>query len=42
MKTALTDRAVAQLVAPEHGRLEVLDTKMPGLAPARSVTQDLL
>ncbi len=32
MKVALTDRAIAKLVAPATGRLEVLDTKMPGLA----------
>ena len=32
MKLALTDRSIAKLVAPEGGRLEVLDTKMPGLA----------
>jgi integrase len=32
MKVALTDRAVAKLVAPAGGRLEALDAKMPGLA----------
>ncbi len=32
MKTTLTDRAVARLVPPKQGRLEVLDAKMPGLA----------
>lgn len=32
MKDTLTDRGIAKLVAPERGRLEVLDTKMPGLA----------
>ena len=32
MKTILTDRAVTKLVAPERGRREVLDAKMPGLA----------
>jgi Arm DNA-binding domain len=30
-KINLTDRAVAKLVAPERGRLEVPDAKMPGL-----------
>ncbi len=30
-KINLTDRAVARLVAPERGRLEVPDAKMPGL-----------
>jgi Arm domain-containing DNA-binding protein/integrase-like protein len=32
MKVALTDRAIAQLVAPERGRLEASDVKMPGMA----------
>jgi hypothetical protein len=32
MKVALTDRAIKKLVASPGGRLEVLDTKMPGLA----------
>jgi integrase len=32
MKIALTDRTVSQVVPPQQGRLEVFDTKMPGLA----------
>jgi hypothetical protein len=32
MKTALTDRGIIQLVPPARGRLEVLDTQVPGLA----------
>ncbi len=31
-RLAMTDRGIAKLVAPARGRLEVLDTKMPGLA----------
>lgn len=32
MKVALTDRGVQQLLPPAQGRLEVRDTKIPGLA----------
>src|SRR5439155_20531163 len=32
LTTILNDRAVTKLEAPEHGRLEVLDAKMPGHA----------
>ncbi len=32
MKLVLTDRSIRKLVAPEPGRLEVLDAKQPGLA----------